>query len=593
MHILNLAIHTDQDIVRARQRSREIAEFCGFARQDTVRIATAVSELARNTCQYAGGGNIRFSLSGGAIPQELTIHVWDNGPGIADLDMILSGHYRSKTGMGRGLLGVRRLMDDVDINTCLGEGTEILLRKTLPKDSSFITAAQVNHFCSNVFSTMCIDDPMKEVIEQNKELLNTLADLNDRKNDLIQLTQELEDTNRGVVALYAELDEKAEHLRRADAIKSRFLSNMSHEFRTPLSSIRVLTNLLLQRIDGDLSLEQEKQVSLILDSAMSLTEMVNDLLDIAKIESGKVDLNVSQFDVGELFSALRGMMRPLVNDSVALHFVQLDHPITMNSDEAKLGQILRNFISNAIKYTERGEIRVAVSLTPNSDEVIFSVRDTGLGIDSTHVELIFEEFSQIENPLQCRAKGTGLGLPLCRQLAALLHGSVAVESTLGEGSTFTLSLPINYQKKTNFAAHRDGGELKRFSILLLEDDETVIGSYQRFLSNTEFYLVVARTVREANLLWHSAMPAVVIMEVNLQQDNAWSWLADVKKDCARQHVPIIVVTTFRDEAKILTGGADLFFTKPLSQQTLISSLTELVCLPSVSLEGPNLQTHEL
>src|SRR3569623_2477926 len=164
------------------------------------------------------------------------------------------------------------------------------------------------------------DALFSEVQQQNTELLGTLAELNARQDELLQLTRELDDTNRGVVALYAELDEKAEHLRRADEMKSRFLSNMSHEFRTPLSSIRAMSKLLLTRTDGELTQEQEMQVQYILKSTESLAELVDDLLDLAKIEAGKIDVRPEKFDVADLFSALRGMMRPLLT-SDAVKFI--------------------------------------------------------------------------------------------------------------------------------------------------------------------------------------------------------------------------------------------------------------------------------
>ncbi|MGI4848558.1 MAG: sensor histidine kinase, partial [Janthinobacterium lividum] len=258
-------------------------------------------------------------------------------------------------------------------------------------------------------------------------------------------TRELEDTNRGVVALYAELDEKARHLRHADETKSRFLSNMSHEFRTPLSSIRALAKLLLARTDGELGEEQEKQVRFILDAAESLTEMVNDLLDLAKIEAGKVDIHCDWFSVREMFSALRGMLRPLLmSDQVKLSFDMPDKDIMLYTDEGKLSQILRNFISNALKFTEAGSVRVQATLMSSDGMVQFSVTDTGLGIAEENQHLIFEEFSQVANRLQHRIKGTGLGLPLCRNLASLLGGTLTLQSTAGKGSTFSVMIPSRY-----------------------------------------------------------------------------------------------------------------------------------------------------
>jgi len=281
-----------------------------------------------------------------------------------------------------------------------------------------------------------------EVQQQNQDLLRTLAELKARQEELLLLTGQLEETNRGVTALYAELDEKNAHLRRADQMKSRFLSNMSHEFPTPLSSIRALSRLLLARTDGELSSEQEKQVRFILQGTTSLTEMVDDLLDLAKIESGKVDVKAATFRVADLFSTLRGMLHPLlVGRSLKLVFLESAPGMTLHTDQGKLSQILRNFVSNAIKYTEQGEIVVRAEMLPGFDAMRFTVRDTGIGIETRYLETIFEEFSQIESHLQTRVKGTGLGLPLCRKLGELLGGSVSVSSTVGAGSVFCAIIP--------------------------------------------------------------------------------------------------------------------------------------------------------
>ena len=378
--ILCLSIGAELDVVASRQRARQIATLCGFGAQDQARIATAVSELARNVFNYADDGKIEFAIEGDSSPQLLVIRIEDRGPGIAQLDLILSGRYRSDTGMGLGILGARRLLDQCDIDTRLGEGTTITLKKLLPPAAPLLTPALIGQFGSEL-SSLTADVTLVEMQQQNKELLATLAELKARQDELMQLTRELEDTNRGVVALYAELDDKADHLRRADEMKSRFLSNMSHEFRTPLSSIRALSRLLLDRIDGELTSEQEKQVQFIQKGAESLGELVDDLLDLAKIEAGKIDVRPASFDVADLFSALRGMLRPLlVSDKVQLVLDDPATPLTMFSDDAKVSQILRNFISNALKFTESGEVRVSATLSDDGASVRFTVRDTGLGI---------------------------------------------------------------------------------------------------------------------------------------------------------------------------------------------------------------------
>ncbi|MDQ1813972.1 ATP-binding protein [Massilia sp. CCM 9210] len=452
LRILKIAIGTELDVVGARQRAREIAVLCGFAMQDQVRIATSVSELARNVFNYAHGGKVEFSIEDADGVQALQIRIDDQGPGIADLDLVLSGRYQSSTGMGLGILGARRLMDRCDISTARESGTRIVLQKRFSSDVPRMTARMVGDMCVHL-NAQAPDSMLGEVQLQNQELLGTLDELKARQEELLQLTRELEENNRAVKVLYAELDEKAEHLRHADQMKSRFLSNMSHEFRTPLSSIRALAKLLLARADGELSGEQEKQVNYILQGTVAMNEMVDDLLDLAKIEAGKVDVRAERFLVADMFSTLRGLLRPLLHSpELALTFQEPEAELALHSDQGKLSQILRNFISNAIKYTERGDITVRAVLLPEQGMMHFSVSDTGLGIAESDQALIFEEFSQIENRLQTRVKGTGLGLPLCRNLAGLLGGSVGVDSVPGAGSVFWVSIPLTYTAEGGNAA---------------------------------------------------------------------------------------------------------------------------------------------
>ena len=254
-----------------------------------------------------------------------------------------------------------------------------------------------------------------------------------------RLNGELAETNRGVLALYAELDDRALQLARASELKSSFLSSISHELRTPLNAILNVSRLLIERYDGDLSEEQERQVHMIRNAATALTEMVNDLLDLARIEAGKAVLRPATFQVSDLLGSVRGMLRPLLtSDAIVLLLDLPEASLRMHSDEAKLAQVLRNLVANAVKFTEAGEIRVGARPDPADDTVVFTVTDTGIGIAPGDLERIFEDYIQVESPLQRRLPGSGLGLPLSRKLARMLGGSLTVQSEPGRGSTFTM-----------------------------------------------------------------------------------------------------------------------------------------------------------
>ena len=256
------------------------------------------------------------------------------------------------------------------------------------------------------------------------------------------LRAELEETNQGVLALYAELDKQAEQLREASELKSRFLSYMSHEFRTPLGSILSIARLLTDELDGALAPEQHKQVAFVASAARELSDMVDDLLDLAKVEAGRITISPAWFELMDLFSALRGMFRPIMDATDAdLIFEEPTGMPRLYTDDKKLAQILRNFISNAMKFTPRGEIRVSARLD-GDDRVRFAVSDTGIGIPEELQASLFEDFTQVDSPLQKRLRGSGLGLSLCRQFAHLLGGEVGVRSTPGVGSVFHVVLPL-------------------------------------------------------------------------------------------------------------------------------------------------------
>ena len=273
-------------------------------------------------------------------------------------------------------------------------------------------------------------------IEEQSALIERL------QSEATALREELDETNQGVLALYAELDNQAEELRQASDLKSRFLSYMSHEFRTPLGSILSIASLLTDELDGPLSPEQHKQVAFVSTAARELSDMVDDLLDLAKIEAGRITISPAWFDMFDLFAALRGMFRPIVNASaVDLIFEEPVGLPRLYTDDKKLAQILRNFISNSLKFTTRGEVRVSASLE-GSSQVRFAVTDTGIGIAAELHGALFEDFSQVDSPLQKRLRGTGLGLSLCKRFAALLGGDVGVESTPGVGSTFFVMIPL-------------------------------------------------------------------------------------------------------------------------------------------------------
>jgi signal transduction histidine kinase/DNA-binding response OmpR family regulator len=567
--ILTLALRNEMDVVQARQRARELAALLGFDNQDQIRLATATSEMARNAFRYARNGSVKFSAVTD-VPQQFEVIVSDSGPGIPNLEEILDGHYKSATGLGMGIVGTQRLMDKFSIEAG-SSGTTVQMSKNIPTRAPFVSPASVRALI-NQLKAKEAENPYAEIERQNQELLKTLQELRARQDELLLLNRELEDTNRGVVALYAELDERADYLRRASELKTKFLSNVSHEFRTPLNSIISLGRLLLERIDGELTPEQEKQVRFIESSARDLQEMVNDLLDLAKVEAGKIKIRTKAFDVDELFSALKGMLKPLLadNTSVELIFDNTSDLPPMYTDEGKVSQILRNLVSNALKFTPRGTVTVCARIE-NPGSVLFEVADTGIGIPPEHHETVFREFSQVENPLQERHRGTGLGLPLCRNLAMLLGGRLWLESELGRGSRFFAEIPVVYSgESAEQPSTAPAPEFHRAPVLILEDDQNAASLYESYLRRSEFQPIVVGDVARAEVWIERHSPEAVLADVYIGDEPAWEFIRALRE---KWPVLPLIVTSVHDEAqRALANGATTFLAKPFSRETLLDEL---------------------
>ena len=569
--LLTLALRAERDVVAARQRSLQIARLLGFDAQDQVRIATAVSEIARNVVNYAGRGEIAFAVHR-AQPPALDVEVRDQGPGISDVARILNGRYRSATGLGLGIVGARRLMDAFEIESG-ADGTRVKLGKHLPGDAPPVEGQRLVSIVDALARGVPDDVALTEVRLENQELLRAMDELRRRQDEIARLNREIEETNRGVLALYAELDEKAEHLRRADEMKSRFLSHMSHEFRTPLNSILALSRMLQEHSDGELSAEQGKQVAFIRKAALDLTELVNDLLDLAKVEAGKIVVRTTEFDAGRMLGALRGMMRPLATGEVSL--VIEEPPPAMPpllSDEAKVSQILRNFLSNALKFTERGEVRLSTRLVPAANEVAFAVADTGIGIAAEDQPRVFQEFAQIDSPVQRKVKGTGLGLALSRKLAELLGGRITLESAERRGTTFTLWLPLEQvavgepapAERTAAApapaaepaaAAAAAGGRPLATILVVDDDPASRYALSRLVAGPS--IEVAEAVNGADALERirALRPSAIVLDLVMPGLDGLAVLAAMREDSVLRDVPTVVATSkvLSDQERTMLG----------------------------------------
>jgi signal transduction histidine kinase len=567
------AIQFDYDVIAVRRRVRQVAALLRFDEPAQTRLATVASAIARQALQRAGGGRLELSIETREGLQQLVITVIDNGRGedeAADAESV-------------AVTSVRRLMDEVSVSA-LGRGSTIVVKKQLPLASALIEERDLETIVAGL-SDHASENPLEEMQQQNDELLRALADLGDHQQEFERLNKELEDTNRGVLALYAELDEKAEHLRTSDHLKTRFLSDMSHEFRTPVNSILALARLLEEgKLDG----EERKQVGLIRRAADDLASLVSDLLDLAKIEAGKVDVRPAALEVTNLFSALRGMLRPLLGSRpVALVFDEPEGIPLMLTDEGKLSQILRNFISNALKFTESGEVRVSAELGQGGETVIFSVSDTGIGIAAEDQQRIFDDFTQIDHPLQRRHKGSGLGLPLTRKLAALLGGSVRMQSEPGSGSTFFAEIPLRYHGESGKAAAVPvaptaeepvpaGPPILR--VLVIDDDETARYTVTSFAARPGTEIIEADNGLQGIARAQSDRPNIILLDLMMPGIGGHEVLQRLKSDPATASIPVVVVTSrfINEEEKrqILSKAEAVIYKGDLSREIVTGAIDD-------------------
>jgi signal transduction histidine kinase/CheY-like chemotaxis protein len=401
----SLTVRDLSGVFAARRLGRELAAGLALDRQDQVRVATALSEICRSTVTAGQTAVITFASD----PAHLVLAVTVDGEVPGD-----------------GVAAAARLMD-----TVVTEGRVVRMLKRRPAISQSDLRAVKEHL-----SAMLPGSTLEELRRNNDDLIAALEDVKGQKEQLLLLNAELQDTNRGVVALYRELDEKSEQLRAASESKDRFWANVSHELRTPLNSITGLTRLLADPAGG-LDAEQLYQVGLIRNATASLLTLVNDLLDVAKAESGQLVIEPAEVNLPALLATLRGLTRPIAEGKPVDVLVTIDGaPATVLTDEVALTAILRNLLSNAIKYTDEGEVRLTVRAA--DDEIEIRVTDTGTGIPSDQLERVFEEFYQVPG---IRRGGTGLGLPYARRLAGLLGGELTLASRPGAGTTAVLRLP--------------------------------------------------------------------------------------------------------------------------------------------------------
>jgi len=457
----------------------------------------------------------------------------------------------------------------------------------------------------------------EELEQQSRILQESQAQMEVQQTELEQTnahleeqTQQLEYQREQLLRAQSALTDKARELEQASQYKSEFLANMSHELRTPLNSTLILAKLLADNKPGNLSAEQVKYAQTIHAAGNDLLALINDILDLSKIEAGQAEVSLESVQVAQALQALVDPLRPLAQEKgLALTAtVAPDVPAALETDSMRLGQVLKNLLSNALKFTEQGSVELHVSRNPD-ETLSFAVRDTGIGIPAHQQELIFDAFRQADGSTHRKYGGTGLGLSISRDLAQLLGGRITVHSTPGEGSVFTLVLPLQpparpespqpaplsappLQAPARAApapavapallppsppaapvqpAAQDGMR----SILVIEDDERFAHILRDLAREMDFGCYLAHNAADGLALAAQRLPSAIVLDVNLPDFSGLGVLDQLKRNPATRHIPVHVVSVADYSQEALGRGAVGYALKPVKREELVHAFQRL------------------
>jgi CheY-like chemotaxis protein/signal transduction histidine kinase/CHASE3 domain sensor protein len=445
----------------------------------------------------------------------------------------------------------------------------------------------------------------EELEEQGRSLRESQANLEVQQAELEQINSQLEEQTRllehqkdALTTAQAVLTARSEELQRANEYKSEFLANMSHELRTPLNSTLILAKLLADNKDGNLTATQVKFAQTITSAGNDLLILINDVLDLSRIEAGKVELAPEEVAVAGVLESLAKTFQPSADQNRVQFSMNIESgvPERIETDPQRLSQILKNLLSNAFKFTEKGEVALRVFSSGNGS-ISFAVRDTGVGIAPHQQEVIFEAFRQADGSIHRKFGGTGLGLSISRDLASLLGGVIAVQSELGSGSVFTLSLPVVFSAVVAAAQQvpaplPKGAPKSAPPLAVIPDDRDTIASGGRVILLVEddpaFAIILRDLVREmgfqcvATSSAHDGLaaaaqylPSAILLDVNLPDHSGMGVLDRLKRDPRTRHVPVHMMSVSDYKREALELGAIGYALKPAKREELIEALRRL------------------
>lgn len=452
----------------------------------------------------------------------------------------------------------------------------------------------------------------EELEQQSRQLQDTAARLELQQAELEETNAQLEEQTRQLEIQRDDLSRsqtslktQAGELEQASRYKSEFLANMSHELRTPLNSLLIMARLLAENRGGNLNADQVRHAETIETSGNDLLNLINDILDISKIEAGKLELQPRRIRIGAMVDKLNAIFSPSATaKGLALEIrIKPGAPAEMESDPQRIEQVLKNFLSNAIKFTDFGLVTLEVD-RDHSGRVAFTVRDTGMGVPAEQQQMIFEAFRQADGTINRKYGGTGLGLSISRELARLLGGEVTLDSAAGEGSAFTLMLPERYDPavvisadilpvpaparappsnprparvRSGLPAQDDREQLAGDArvILIVEDDPVFARILCDIAHELKFQCLIAGTADEGALMARQYVPHAVILDMNLPDHTGLSVLDRIKRDVRTRHIPVHVVSVDDDSQAALSSGAVGYLFKPVRREALVDMLEGL------------------
>ena len=456
-----------------------------------------------------------------------------------------------------------------------------------------------------------LEEQQQKLQQQSEELQQVNSHLEEQQQQLHQQSEELRQQNDTLNKAKGELDHRAKELELASKYKSEFLANMSHELRTPLNSIILLSKMLSKNERTHLDEKEVKQVSVINQAGEELLRLINDILDLSKIEAGKMTVNITEFGVRELFQTFKDLFHSIANEKGLEFIVREDIEAILKTDRDKLSQIIRNLLSNAFKFTKQGSVTLAASIHPaRKDTILIAVSDTGVGIPKEKQMIVFEAFQQADGSISREFGGTGLGLSIAREYAKLLQGSLALESEVGKGTTFTITLPVllkelapspapqpkpepaapkpqplpmsapvvTFSASSSVDDDRDHVQPGDKVILIVEDNADLAQSTMDVTKEMGFKVLVALTGRDGLELAAKYRPTGILLDLVLPDINGMEVLRELKSTRELRHIPVHIFSSKERDNSYRTFGAVGYYQKPVNEIDIQHAVENLMTI---------------